>query len=125
MGHLPAVLTALPRRSSRRHSPDHTETTPARVLTACTAWADGLVEPNPLGCRGVRDEFMASMQLSFNRLVIALVVAAGFLGSAVLAAFAKGGPHALGINVIALAGFVLSTIVLFRLLWAVVRSGRL
>jgi len=43
----------------------------------------------------------------------------------VLAAFAKGGPHALGINVIALAGFALSTIVLFRLLWAVVRSGRL
>ena len=65
------------------------------------------------------------MQQSFNRLVVALVVAAGFLGSAVLAAFAKGGPHPLGVNVIALVGFVLSTLVLFRLLWAVVRSGRL
>ncbi len=96
---------------------------PYQVHDILEEMRDGQIE---VGFRHIAlDEFMASMQESFNRLVVALVVAAGFLGSAVLAAFAKGGPHALGVNVIALAGFALSTLVLFRLLWAVVRSGRL
>ena len=70
------------------------------------------------------DEFMVKMQVSFNRLVVALVVAAGLLGSAVLSVFAKG-PQVFGINVLAFAGFVLSIVLLFRLLWGVLRSGRL
>ena len=96
---------------------------PYQVHDILEEMRDGQIE---VGFRHIAlDEFMLSMQESFNRLVVALVVAAGFLGSAVLAAFAKGGPHALGVNVIALAGFTLSTIVLFRLLWAVLRRGRL
>ena len=39
--------------------------------------------------------------------------------------FAKAGPHLLGVNVISIGGFALSTVLGLWLLWGVVRSGRL
>ena len=71
------------------------------------------------------DEFMQQMSGAFNRLVVALVVASGLIGSSLLGIFAKSGPHLLGINVLSLAGFALSGVLAFWLLWGVVRSGRL
>ena len=71
------------------------------------------------------DEFMHQMSGAFNRLVVALVVASGLIGSSLLGIFAKSGPHLLGINVLSLAGFALSGVLAFWLLWGVVRSGRL
>ena len=71
------------------------------------------------------DEFMQSTQQVFNRLVIALVVAGGLIGSSLIGVFAKAGPQVLGVNVISVVGFTLSTILGIWLLWGVIRSGRL
>jgi ubiquinone biosynthesis protein len=71
------------------------------------------------------DDFLEQMQRIFNRLVIALIVVGGLIGSSLIGVFATGGPHVLGINIIALIGFVLSTVLGIWLFWGVVRSGRL
>jgi len=71
------------------------------------------------------DDFLDQTQRVFNRLVIALIVTGGLIGSSLIGVFAKGGPHVLGINTIALIGFALSTVLGIWLLWGVVRSGRL
>jgi ubiquinone biosynthesis protein len=71
------------------------------------------------------DEFLENMQRVFNRLVIALVVVGGLIGSSLIGIFAKAGPHLLGVNVISIAGFALSSVLGIWLLWGVVRSGRL
>jgi ubiquinone biosynthesis protein len=71
------------------------------------------------------DEFMESMQRVFNRLVIALVVSGGLIGSSLIGIFAKAGPQFLGINVISVIGFALSAVLGAWLLWGVVRGGRL
>jgi ubiquinone biosynthesis protein len=71
------------------------------------------------------DEFLEQTQRVFNRLVIALVVTGGLIGSSLIGVFAKSGPHLLGINAISVIGFALSTFLGAWLLWGVVRSGRL
>ncbi len=71
------------------------------------------------------DEFLENMQRVFNRLVIALVVTGGLIGSSLIGIFAKAGPHLLGVNVISIVGFALSSVLGVWLLWGVVRSGRL
>jgi ubiquinone biosynthesis protein len=71
------------------------------------------------------DDFLENMQKVFNRLVIALIVTGGLIGSSLIGIFAKGGPHLLGVNVISIGGFALSTVLGLWLLWGVVRSGRL
>ena len=45
------------------------------------------------------DNFLDQMQQVFNRLVIALVVTGGLIGSSLIGIFAKQGPHILGVNV--------------------------
>ena len=71
------------------------------------------------------DDFLDNMQKVFNRLVIALIVTGGLIGSSLIGIFAKAGPHFLGINVISIIGFVLSGLLGIWLLWGVIRSGRL
>jgi ubiquinone biosynthesis protein len=71
------------------------------------------------------DEFMQKLDIAFNRLVIALVVVGGLIGSSLIGIFATGGPLVLGVNVISIVGFALSTVLGIWLLWGVVRSGRL
>jgi ubiquinone biosynthesis protein len=71
------------------------------------------------------DEFLEQTQRVFNRLVIALVVTGGLIGSSLIGVFAKSGPHLLGVNAISVIGFALSTLLGVWLLWGVVRSGRL
>jgi hypothetical protein len=39
--------------------------------------------------------------------------------------FAKGGPHALGLHLIALVGFLISGIFGIWLVWGILRHGRL
>jgi ubiquinone biosynthesis protein len=70
------------------------------------------------------DIFMQKMTLAFNRLVMALVVLGGLLGSALVGIFANKGPHFLGLHVFSFIGFAISSILLVRLLWGVFRSGR-
>jgi ubiquinone biosynthesis protein len=71
------------------------------------------------------DEFMHKIDVAFNRLVIALVVAGGLIGSSLIGIFAKSGPHVLGLHVISLLGFGLSGLLGLWLLVGVMRSGRL
>src|SRR6266511_4080202 len=71
------------------------------------------------------DELAHKLDVVFNRLVIALVVAGGLIGSSLIGIFAEGGPHVLGLHVISLIGFALSGVLGIWLLIGVVRSGRL
>jgi ubiquinone biosynthesis protein len=71
------------------------------------------------------DELMAKLDTLFNRLVIALVVTGGLIGSSLIGIFAKTGPHILGLHVVSVLGFGLSSVLGVWLLWGVIRSGRL
>jgi ubiquinone biosynthesis protein len=71
------------------------------------------------------DEFLAKLDTLINRLVIALVVMGGLIGSSVIGIIAKNGPHLLGLHVVSVLGFGLSTVLGLWLLWGVIRSGRL
>jgi ubiquinone biosynthesis protein len=71
------------------------------------------------------DDLLAKLDTLFNRLVIALVVTGGLIGSSLIGIFAKTGPHILGLHVVSVLGFGLSAILGAWLLWGVVRSGRL
>ena len=71
------------------------------------------------------DEFMHRLDVVANRLVVALVVAGGLLGSSLIGIFAEGGPQLLGLNIVSVLGFLLSGLLGVWLLWGVVRSGRL
>jgi ubiquinone biosynthesis protein len=71
------------------------------------------------------DELAHKLDVVFNRLVIALVVAGGLIGSSLIGIFAKNGPHVMGLHVISFLGFLFSGILGVWLLIGVVRSGRL
>jgi ubiquinone biosynthesis protein len=71
------------------------------------------------------DELAHKLDVVFNRLVIALVVAGGLIGSSLIGIFAKNGPHLIGLHVISLIGFIFSGVLGVWLLVGVVRSGRL
>jgi ubiquinone biosynthesis protein len=71
------------------------------------------------------DEFMQKIDVVFNRMVIALVVVGGLIGSSLIGIFAKQGPHILGVNILSLIGFVLSGVLALWLMIGVVRSGRI
>ena len=71
------------------------------------------------------DEFMQKLNVAFNRLVVALVVVGGLIGSSLIGIFAEQGPQVFGVNILSFIGFVLSGVLGLWLLWGVVRSGRL
>ena len=71
------------------------------------------------------DEFMHGVDVAFNRLVIALVVVGGLIGSSLIGIFSKHGPFVAGVNFLSFIGFLLSGALGIWLLWAVIRSGRL
>jgi ubiquinone biosynthesis protein len=71
------------------------------------------------------DEFMHKMDVVVNRLVVAMVVAGGLLGSSLIGILADGGPQIFGIHFLSVLGFVLSGVLGTWLLWGVVRSGRI
>ena len=71
------------------------------------------------------DEFMRKVDVAFNRLVVALVVVGGLIGSSLIGIFAKHGPFVFGVNFLSFIGFLLTGALGVWLLWGVVRSGRL
>ncbi|HEY7694137.1 MAG TPA: AarF/ABC1/UbiB kinase family protein [Gaiellaceae bacterium] len=97
--------------------------TPYQVHDILESLRDGQIEVGFVH-KGL-DEFMHKLDVAFNRLVIALVVAGGLIGSSLIGIFATGGPHVLGLHVISLVGFALSTVLGVWLLIGVIRSGRL
>ena len=71
------------------------------------------------------DDFMHKMDVAFNRLVVALVVAAGLISSSLMGIFAEEGPDVFGIHFLSVIGFLLSGLLAAWLLLGVLRSGRL
>jgi ubiquinone biosynthesis protein len=71
------------------------------------------------------DELLHKLDVLFNRLVIALVVAAGLIGSSMIGIFAQEGPQFLGVHLFSVLGFFLSGALGAWLFWGVIRSGRL
>jgi ubiquinone biosynthesis protein len=71
------------------------------------------------------DELMHRIDVVFNRLVIALVVTGGLIGSSLIGIFAETGPKLLGLNLVSVVGFLLSAVLGAWLFWGVLRSGRL
>ena len=71
------------------------------------------------------DAFMVRLDAALNRLVIALVVVGGLIGSSLIGIFAEQGPQILGVNILSFIGFLLSGLLGVWLLLGVVRSGRL
>jgi ubiquinone biosynthesis protein len=71
------------------------------------------------------DEFMHKMDVVANRLVVALVVAGGLLGSSLIGILATDGPQIFGIHFLSVLGFVMSGVLGTWLLWGVLRSGRI
>ncbi|MCI0636705.1 MAG: hypothetical protein L0206_22725, partial [Actinobacteria bacterium] len=71
------------------------------------------------------DDLSHRFDLVFNRLAMAVIVAAGLIGSALVGGLVDDGPKVLGLHVLAFVGFGLSALVGFWLVRGVVRSGRL
>jgi ubiquinone biosynthesis protein len=71
------------------------------------------------------DDFMHKLDAVMNRLVIALVVSGGLIGSSLIGIFATGGPLIFGVHFLSVLGFLLSGVLGVWLLWGVIRSGRL
>jgi ubiquinone biosynthesis protein len=71
------------------------------------------------------EELFARLDHIFNRLVVAIVVASGILGSAVIATFADNGPGIVDLHLLSVLGFVLASLLGIWLVWGVIRSGRL
>ena len=71
------------------------------------------------------DEFMHKLDVVFNRLVVALVVAGGLLGSSLIGIFATEGPQIFGVHFLSVIGFLLSGVLGAWLLVGVLRSGRI
>jgi ubiquinone biosynthesis protein len=71
------------------------------------------------------DELMHKLDVLVNRVVIALVVTGGLIGSSLIGIFAEGGPQLFGVNAVSVLGFFLSGLLGVWLFWGVLRSGRL
>ncbi|HYI75546.1 MAG TPA: AarF/ABC1/UbiB kinase family protein [Gaiellaceae bacterium] len=71
------------------------------------------------------DEIDDHIDKATNRIAVALVILGGLMGSAIIGVFAEGGPHAAGIHLLALVGFVLAGVFGGWLVWGILRHGRL
>jgi ubiquinone biosynthesis protein len=71
------------------------------------------------------DDLLNRLDVVFNRIVVAMIVVGGLIGSSLIGIFTDAGPQLLGINIISVLGFAFSGLLGVWLLWGVVRSGRL
>jgi ubiquinone biosynthesis protein len=71
------------------------------------------------------DDVISKLDVVFNRLVVALIVTGGLIGSSLIGIFAETGPQIFGVHFLSVIGFLLSSILGAWLLFSVLRSGRL
>jgi ubiquinone biosynthesis protein len=71
------------------------------------------------------DDVISKLDVVFNRLVVALIVTGGLIGSSLIGIFAETGPEIFGVHFLSVIGFVLSSVLGAWLLFSVLRSGRL
>jgi ubiquinone biosynthesis protein len=68
---------------------------------------------------------MHKLDIAFNRLIIAFIVAAGLIGSSLIGVFATSGPQVLGLNVVSAFGFFVAGVLGLWLMWGIFRTGRI
>jgi ubiquinone biosynthesis protein len=71
------------------------------------------------------DDLAHHIDISVNRIAVALVILGGLLGSSVVGVLAEDGPMVMGLHLLSFVGFVLSGAFGVWLLWGIFRSGRL
>jgi ubiquinone biosynthesis protein len=71
------------------------------------------------------DDLAHHLDVSVNRIAVALVVLGGLIGSSLIGVLAESGPQLVGIHLLSVVGFVLSGAFGTWLLWGIMRSGRL
>ena len=71
------------------------------------------------------DDLAHHLDVSVNRIAVALVILGGLVGSSLIGVLAENGPHVLGLHVLSVVGFVISGAFGLWLLWGVLKSGRL
>jgi ubiquinone biosynthesis protein len=71
------------------------------------------------------DEIDDHIDKASNRLSVALIVAGGLVGSAIIGVFADDGPHVMGLHLLSVLGFLISGAFGLWLVWGVMRHGRL
>jgi ubiquinone biosynthesis protein len=71
------------------------------------------------------DDLAHHLDVSVNRIAVALVILGGLVGSSLIGVLAERGPHLIGLHLLSVVGFVLSGVFGVWLLWGVLRSGRL
>jgi ubiquinone biosynthesis protein len=70
------------------------------------------------------DDVISKLDVVFNRLVVALIVTGGLIGSSLIGIFAETGPEIFGVHFLSVLGFLLSIVLGAWLLVGVIRSGR-
>ena len=71
------------------------------------------------------DDLAHHIDVSVNRIAVALVILGGLIGSSLIGVLAEEGPQVLGLHILSVFGFLLSAAFGLWLLWGVIRSGRL
>ena len=71
------------------------------------------------------DDLAHHIDVSVNRIAVALVILGGLVGSSLIGVLADQGPHLLGLHLLSVLGFVISGAFGVWLLWGVLKSGRL
>jgi ubiquinone biosynthesis protein len=96
---------------------------PYQVHDTLEQFRDGQIE---VGFRhqGLED-LIGKMDKIFNRMAVAVILLGGFIGSALIGIFSRGGPEIWGLNILSFAGFGLCLILSVWLIWGIIRSGRL
>ena len=118
-----------PRRVARRARQQGTDymrmlsEAPYQLHDALEQVRDGQIE---IGFRhqGLEDLFH-KLDMVFNRLTIAVIAAAGIIGSSIIGLFGEAGPQIFGLHFISVIGFTLSALLGIWIVWGVIRSGRL
>jgi ubiquinone biosynthesis protein len=71
------------------------------------------------------DPIINRMDVVANRMVVAMLVVGGVIGSALIGIFAEQGPHILGLNVVSIVGFSVSALLGIWLAVGILRAGRI
>jgi ubiquinone biosynthesis protein len=71
------------------------------------------------------DDLAHHLDVSVNRIAVALVILGGLIGSALIGVLAKNGPHVIGLHLLSVVGFVISGVFGVWLLWGIFKHGRL
>jgi ubiquinone biosynthesis protein len=71
------------------------------------------------------DDLAHHLDVSVNRIAVALVILGGLIGSALIGVLAENGPHILGLHLVSVVGFVISFVFGVWLLWGIFKHGRL